>query len=249
MTQSRVSHHAQKCNSLLKKLLRHHTPQGNPAVTPTHAVQSSNKMSHPNDDVDNPLMTRRSLALSLSPPRAPPFDSAQRASLLGKNPSHQALAQSKKQSADDREHHECVRQRILKGHRAVPYRKPHPHLLPKSDEETIRWLGTVIPMSFLNHVRTCICRQCLSPLTVNPHLFFSLGDSGKFRSIVDGLVTSGVPAMAVTQPSLAGRFLHMTATRKTLRYGNHSMQIVDMFFPKEGTSRGLVFFVVSLQTD
>lgn len=196
-------------------------------------------MSTSKDEEDaNSLMTQSSQALSLSPPRAPPRDSAHRQLLVGGNPSEYALAHHHDHHDDNHHRHfhgirHRIGQMLHQSHLHMPTRIPHPHL-PTSLEWTdkmTRALGVTLPTSWLN-----ACR-----------------DSGGFRSIADTLVTVTAPTMAVTNPSLAVQFIKLSKHCRQYAYGSHRMQVVHVFFPSEedyqelGGSvkkpRGLLFFV------
>ena len=166
------------------------------------------------------LMTPVALALSLAPPRAPPFDSAQRALLLGKDPSLAPLIHHG-QNAPTMKQQQRALQILKRAHSNCPQRLPHPHLPSKTDQQSTRFLGTLIPRKGLHYLR----------------------DSGGFRAIVDGIVTATIPSLAIVKPSAAIRFLALTYRCQHCNYGTHSNQVIDMFHPHHGTPKGLVFFV------
>jgi acetyl esterase/lipase len=190
----------------------------------------------PSQDEDGPdgLMTQSAQALALSPPRAPPHDSAHRTLLIGRNPSDYALVHHH----DNKNYHfEGIRHKLSnlleESHKLLPRRIPHPHLpaaLEYTDKMT-RALGTTLPMSWLNAWR----------------------DSGGFRSTADALVTTTAPTMGITNPSLAFNFLNLTRRCLAYGYGKHNRQVIHVFFPNrqdyEGLSgrgnkpRGLLCFV------
>ena len=127
-------------------------------------------------------MTPVALALSLAPPRAPPFDSAQRALLLGKDPSLAPLIHHG-QNAPTMKQQQRALQILKRAHSNCPQRLPHPHLPSKTDQQSTRFLGTLIPRKGLHYLR----------------------DSGGFRAIVDGIVTATIPSLAIVKPSAAIR--------------------------------------------
>lgn len=190
--------------------------------------------SHDDGDNPNSLMTASAQALALSPPRAPPHDSAHRTLLVGGNPTDYALAHHH----DNRHHHFAgIRHKLLQllqeSHFHLPRRIPHPHLpaaLEWTDKMT-RALGTTLPIPWLNKCR----------------------DSGGFRSIADTLVTATAPTMAITNPFLAMDFVKLTRRCQEYVYGKHPMQVLHVLFPNQedykqvggsiGKPRGLLFFV------
>jgi acetyl esterase/lipase len=191
-------------------------------------------MSSHDEDGPDSLMTPSAQALALSPPRAPPHDSAHRTLLIGRNPADFPLAHHH----DNKHHHfEGIRHKLLdllqESHFHLPSRLPHPHLPAALDfpDKMTRALGTTLPISWLN-----ACR-----------------DSGGFRSIADTLVTLTAPTMAITNPSLALEFFKLTRRCQEFGYGTHPMQIIHVYFPNEqdykrlgGTCckpRGLLCFV------
>eukprot|EP00980_Cylindrotheca_fusiformis_P014718 scaffold4007_cov111-Cylindrotheca_fusiformis.AAC.2 len=103
----------------------------------------------------------------------------------------------------------------------------HPHLTvgPDSSVSTTRFLGSVLPLKWLHHVR----------------------DNGGFRDISDNLVKMSFLLGGLTNPSAARLFLQLTNQVHRIPYGcNHEYQYIDMFFPTNGTREsvaGLVFFV------
>jgi len=185
------------------------------------------------EEESNNLMTPSAQALALSPPRAPPHDSAHRTLMMGGNPSNYALVHHH----DNKHNHFSGNSHKLlhllqQSHFHLPARIPHPHLpaaLEWTDKMT-RALGVTLPIPWLN-----ACR-----------------DSGGFRSIADTLVTVSAPTMALTSPSLAVDFMKLSRRCQDFTYGSHKMQVLHVFFPDEddykelgGTSkpRGLLFFV------
>ncbi|CAB9519353.1 Probable isoprenylcysteine alpha-carbonyl methylesterase ICMEL1 [Seminavis robusta] len=71
-----------------------------------------------------------------------------------------------------------------------------------------------------------------------------LRDSGLLRAMVDTLVTIGTPALAMEHPDIVPRFLQLSQDCTRIKYGDHDMQGIDMFLPKEVEEpKGLLFFV------
>lgn len=185
------------------------------------------------DPESNNLVTTTSLALSLSAPRAPPLDSAHRSLLLGENPSLFGLAHH---HDHHRYHHHFrgLRRRIVsimeRAHLHHSLRLPHPHLPygPEVGDQVTRALGVLLPMPWVNSVR----------------------DSGSFRSIIDSLITVTAPSLVLSSPSAAFQFRNLTSRCKRIKYGPHSMHVIDLFFPETSNREaphvkpgGLVFFV------
>lgn len=183
-------------------------------------------------DPESTLITKRSLQLSLTPPRCPPFGTAQRSALLGTTPRHDPYTDHH----DDEEAHSSynnhaaigkgsIRERVMHLLYGVQFGIPHPHLSvgPELPDIITRFLGTVLPLSWQNRCR----------------------DSGGFRTIADNLVKSSIPLGTVTNPSAAAKFLHLTQKMRKIIYGRHASQFIDMFFPgcEPNEIRGLVFFV------
>src|SRR6056300_1318110 len=61
----------------------------------------------------------------------------------------------------------------------------------------------------------------------------SCRDSGRFRSIADGLVTASIPLLALSHPFAVRTFLHLSSPeiKTTISYGKHPSQIIDFFQP------------------
>ena len=64
-------------------------------------------------------------------------------------------------------------------------------------------------------------------------------DSGFLRFIVDSLVLVGLPELVQQYPHALPTFLKLTVQCKTLSYGDHPMQKIDILEPK-GESKGLI---------
>jgi acetyl esterase/lipase len=174
------------------------------------------------------LLTKKSLELSLSPPRCPPFDTAHRSFLLGTDPSSIPYADYHDQTRSD--YNGGIRARRLvhitlqKAHR-LQNRLPHPHLAagPDISDQVTRFLGTLLPLSWQNHCR----------------------DSGGFRDMIDSLVTTTMPLGALANPRAAMEFGRLTEKVQRIAYGDDEMRFIDMFLPEcsELEIKGLVFFV------
>jgi predicted esterase len=180
------------------------------------------------------LLTPKALALSLSPPRVPPFGSAQRAVLAGKISNIDQYPWSKhyrtreiksdEEEAHSIEPHETLRQRLrqqISKHRLeIP--KRHPHLPEKSADAFTRWLGGVwwsVPSQ--NGFR----------------------DAGYFRVTADALVTATVPLLAMTHPNASVQYLRLSKRCHRIQYGNHPRQYCDLFVPLSSPPRRWIFFV------
>lgn len=222
------------------------------------------------------LMTRTSVALALAPPRSPPHDSAHRMLLLAQDPSEAAIAHHHTQKESDSHHHHGISRhamQLLRRYHLNSLRLPHPHLPagPELGDQVTRALGTVLPLSMQNRWRkscrrrirnlmniTCILKLllCTGDYYVKEFTYFcilmlQIGDSGVFRSIADTMVAVSAPTLAVSNPSAALQFLKLTKRCIHIRYGQHRMHVIDMFFPSRESGvplkekpRGLIFFVV-----
>jgi acetyl esterase/lipase len=103
------------------------------------------------------------------------------------------------------------------------YRMAHPHIsiAPDSGDTFTRSLGSLLPLWCQHYAR----------------------DYGLFRSISDYGVALAVPSLALMNPRASKTFLDLTRKKKkTIFYGNHPSQYMDLFFP-ETKERGMVFFV------
>ena len=185
----------------------------------------------------NELLTEKSLALSLAPPRAPPIDTPHRSLLTGLDP-HHSLQRTAALADDEDVYHQThsyytdhtLRQRLSTLlphiHLSLPRRLSHPHLPagPELGDRMTRALGSTLSLERQNALR----------------------DGGGFRRIVDTLITLSVPGMAIGNPKVAQKFMDLTNNNMTtLRYGRHPMQKIDLLLPSS-TGRplgGLLFFV------
>jgi len=198
----------------------------------------------PQTEENESLLSPLALQMSLSPPRAPPVGTAHRNLLNKRDPSRAALThhheiehdipKSRKQQAMRAtvQCHHGLKDRVGKllhaTHLDGSFRMPHPHLSPDSGDQFTRYLGSALPIWWQHKSR----------------------DDGTFRSISDGIVTFSVPSLAVVNHEAAKRFVNLTRTRTTIKYGKYSGQFVDLFLPPdESKRRGLVFFVVSFSLD
>lgn len=108
--------------------------------------------------------------------------------------------------------------------RTTTRRRPHPHLATSGtdiSDQLTRFLGVLLPLSWQHHCR----------------------DSGLFRTLCDAIVTLAAPTMAVTSPRCLATYWDLSSQQKSIRYGSHPMQFVDVFLPKNSDSKRLVFFV------
>lgn len=144
--------------------------QGNLEIVVTTMANTGTHNKTFGDDAQS-LLTPKSFALALSPPRAPPTGTANRDLLW------------------------------------------HPHLStgPELGDQITRYLGVLLPVHWHN-----ACR-----------------DSGSFRYILDSIVTSTAPTMAITAPSVAYQFLQLTASSQRIRYGSHPRQYLDLYLPNQ----------------
>ena len=183
-------------------------------------------------DPEETLLTKRSLQLSLSPPRCPPYGTAHRSVLAGTSPFSDPYVEH---HGDDQAHsaynkHSAIgkggiRERVMHLVYNANFSVPHPHLsvAPEGGDKVTRFLGTILPLSWQNYCR----------------------DSGGFRSISDRLVTSSMPFGAMANPGAALDFLRLTRKVHSMPYGKHESQFIDMFFPECSREEmtGMVFFV------
>lgn len=183
------------------------------------------------------LLTKKSLQLSLSPPRCPPFGTIHRSVLGGLHPLGDPYADHHHESTahSNYNQHSGLRERMMHfvyqtSLQRTPMPNPHLALGPEGADQTTRLLATILPLSWQHHLR----------------------DSGGFRSICDNLVTLSIPGAAVVNPGAALQFLRLSRQVQTLRYGDHESQFIDVFFPRshqEGTENnenkltGMLFFV------
>lgn len=67
-----------------------------------------------------------------------------------------------------------------------------------------------------------------------------LRDSGVLRFVVDSLVLVGLPSLVKQYPDAVPTFLKLSSQCKTVSYGDHPRQKMDVFTPENGESKGLV---------
>ena len=184
------------------------------------------------DERPEDLLTPLAYALSLAPPRAPPFDSAHRALLAGQDPSrsrfhlqHHQRTVGKYQSVNKKNESDnsslnWIHNRLHRAHaeRCRHGKRQHPHLLENRDSFTL-WLDKNISVPTWNNLR----------------------DDGTFRSVADSLVLLGVPAVAVTSPRAALQFISLSRRVQKISYGPHAMHIIDLF--ARPNSKHLIVFV------
>ena len=192
-----------------------------------HSMPATTKGERPED-----LLTPLAYALSLAPPRAPPFDSTHRALLAGKDPGlsryHLQHRQRTLRMTECRNtshpasvnHSNSIYNRLHRAHlqRCRHGTRQHPHLYEQKDWFTL-WLDKHISVPTWNKLR----------------------DSGSFRAVADMLVLLGIPAMAVASPRAALQFISLSRQVQTISYGPHVMPNIDLF-PRKN-SRELVVFV------
>lgn len=199
---------------------------------------SSNTSS--SDDAQS-LLTEKAFALALSPPRAPPFGTAHHDILLGKNPwqkCSQAATQLIVEQAHGHVPHDTLRDRmhllLHRSHNSSNHNRhlAHPHLPtgPELGDRITRFLGVVLSVELLHGIR----------------------DGGYFRSLVDTIVTTSAPTLALTSPFAALAFVKLTANSQRVQYGSHERQYFDLYLPanhdvddrqQKTTPERLVFFV------
>lgn len=194
-----------------------------------NSSQSRRHQASSNNEHES-LMTKKALQLSLSPPRCPPFGTAHHSVLQGVRPleddpyaehQHDVVAHSNFNL------HSGLREGLMHIVYNSRLRGRHPHLMlgPDGADHVTRFLGSLLPLSWQNHVR----------------------DSGGFRSIFDNVVECSIPVGAVTNPSAALSFLRLTKNRRVIRYGSHhESQFIDLYLPEETNQdlwTGMVFFV------
>lgn len=188
--------------------------------------ESSNH--HQTNHGSESLMTRKALQLSLSPPRCPPFGTAHRSVLQGYRPLDDPYAEHHDDVAHSNYNlHSGLREALMHLVYNAQSRGRHPHLMlgPDGADHVTRFLGSLLPLTWQNHVR----------------------DSGGFRSIFDNVVECSIPVGAITNPRAALSFLRLTRNRRVIRYGpHHESQFIDMYLPEACSQEkwtGMVFFV------
>ena len=214
-------------------------------------MEHSTSKNTSEDDSDS-LLTVKALAASLSPPRIPPIGSAQRELLHGRDPAwwpwhvetpldkspfsvHQTMRSSRDTNEAYRREshntlHDRLRDRLRNSHRnaavastARTRRLPHPHLATGTElsDQLTRLLGVWLPLPWQHHCR----------------------DSGLFRTLCDAIAALASPSVAVASPRCLTTYWNLSSQRKSIRYGPHPMQFVDVYLPHDSASKRLVFFV------
>lgn len=186
------------------------------------------KASREEENKEQPLLTEKSFALALAPPRAPPLGTAQRHLLVSADEdlSKKPFVSSERISVRTRAR---LQQHLFSQHAFYSkHRLPHPHLplVAAPGDQMTRFLGTVLPIPLQNRTR----------------------DSGTFRWIVDSLVQVSAPLMALTAPTSALRdFVRLSQTCVRHAYASHPLQFIELYLPKDEKkkkkTRHLVFFV------
>lgn len=74
-----------------------------------------------------------------------------------------------------------------------------------------------------------------------------LRDNGTLRSFVDSCVKVTAPLIAVNNAAATLQFIRLSRRVKTVKYGEHSLQRIDLLFPETTKIKGLVYFVVRFQ--
>lgn len=174
------------------------------------------------------LLTKKSLQLSLSPPRCAPFETAHQSLMTAiRNPASQPYVDNHHLDGahSDYNLHSGIRERLMHLiYNADLHDIPHPHLAVDSPDGATRFLGSILPLEWQNHIR----------------------DSGKFRRISDDLVEYGIPIGAITNPSAAMTMLHLTNRVTKLEYGKHPSQVIDLLFPDNVPEKdlgGMLIFI------
>lgn len=188
-------------------------------------------VDRPNQPVEQheSLMTQKALELSLAPPRCPPFGTAHRSVLLGVRPLDDPYVEHDHDGAHSNYNfHSGIQEGLehLVFNARLPGRHPHLMLGPAGADQITRFLGSLLPLKWQNHVR----------------------DTGGFRSIFDTIVESSIPVGAVANPCAALRFLRLTRQCQVIRYGDHGYQYIELYLPDEERCprdqwSGMVFFV------
>ena len=205
-----------------------------------------------------PLLTKKALAISLSAPRAPPHASAHRQILLGKDPSqsdwrmqgYSVKEFDKSSSSSDKTNAIAANDNTLTSKTIDAHSfEPHDTLRQRLEDRFFRM-----------HMEGNGPRRQHPHLPAGPELgdqitralglwlphkwTHSLRDGGGFRTICDRLVTATVPFVGATQPRAARDFLQLSRKRQNFVYASqHDLQHVDIFLPDHEPSGRLVFFL------
>ena len=209
-----------------------------------------------------PLLTPTSRALALSPPRSPPLDSW--IHYLHQHCLHELL-----QKKESEIHHLLSKRTTLNIEEADTNVRSHELLsrllikINERDRQNDGQCRCCKTTSRIHHdipLPTKVTRYIGAMLPL--HWQHDFRDSGKFRSVADGLVKLTCPLVAAGRfreirdfIELSSRSKHQSKRRwrrEVIRYGDHEMQYVDLFWPNldEGDNsaqskyiRGTVFFV------
>ena len=213
------------------------------------------------------LLSKKSLALSLSAPRAPPHSSAHRHVLLGKDPSkadwirHYRVKELESDSSDNNNHITgATSQSAENSFDAAHSFYPHDTLRQRLLERFLQSRRHAdVPSTATPHPHLPTGPELGDQITRTlglwlPHAWtHQLRDQGGFRTISDGLMTAMVPLFGLLDPGSAQAFARLTRQCKTFCYGSDmpKQQYVDVFLPKSSSSTSssdqgpcrLVFFV------
>jgi acetyl esterase/lipase len=218
------------------------------------------------------LLTPKSLQLSMTAPRCPPYNTAQRSLLLGRRPRpqhHPYLAATTTQSHHHHRYHERLMDRKL-------YLPDHTRS-NKGSKNLTNNTTTAAQSPFHSHIAAALPHPHLPSIgpdtssqatrwlgTVLPLRWQNAcRDSGGFRWIADTLVKVSIPVAAVSHPTAARQFVTLTQKRLRLSYAQSddsphaAVQFLDVFFPDDDDHKtkqqqqqqqhrrykGMVFFV------
>jgi acetyl esterase/lipase len=168
-------------------------------------------------DNPQPLLTEKSLALALAPPRAPPFGTLHHTLLLAQgDPSTQPIAHHVHPSTSTIRRDQArarLQERLFLLSTPRRNRLPHPHLTsgPVVGDQMTRFLGTLLPLKWHN-----ACR-----------------DSGAFRWICDTLVPASAPLMLTS--TMVTDFRKLSARVQRHQYGPHPRHILELYPPTTTT--------------
>ena len=193
------------------------------------------------------LLTKKSLALSLSAPRAPPHDSAHRNVLLGKDPSKAEWIRGYRVKELDSEKGDSSRSGINdkdEGTLAAHSFYPHQTLRQRLRQRFLRSQHSDMPHRLHRHPHLPTGPELGDQITRTlglwlPHAWtHTLRDEGYFRSICDGLTRAVVPLIGALDPRSAREFLRLTRQCQKFVYGSDlpEQQYVDVFLPSSRIS-------------
>ena len=183
--------------------------------------------THPRpDEHPDDLLTPLAYALSLAPPRAPPFESPHRALLTGQDPSTTVSRLCWPTQRTNHTHHKTnnswVQNILNRAHRRrsqLATKKQHPHL-----KDQPRCLCVMVGQAIYRIDMEQIARRRM------------------VRWIADTLVLLGIPALVVTSPRATLQFISLSRQVQPIRYGTHNMQLIDLYL-KNPKSDNLIIFV------